>query len=260
MLMKLMKYELKATSRLLVPLYLILLCITILDRFVFRLDIFHEPFGIVPSFLIFAYIILIVIIFTVTFLLMIIRFYKNLLTDEGYLMFTLPANTNHLIISKLLITLFWFIVSLSSILVSLYIVFATPDRMNIVMNELKEFMNELNAVEGNGILLLIEFALICILSLVGNILMIYVSIAIGQLVTGHKIIGSFVSYIAITAAIQFLMVIVILIFGIANLDNSGSIGTIPRFLLPLCICFATLECIGFYAVTNYVFKKRLNLE
>ncbi len=38
-----------------------------------------------------------------TIVLMILRFYRNLMTDEGYLMFTLPVSTTELICSQLIV-------------------------------------------------------------------------------------------------------------------------------------------------------------
>jgi len=260
MLIKLMKHELKATARLLVPLYLILLCTTLINRIVLRLDIYDGILNIIPGFLIFAYILLIVTILIVTVFLMIIRFYKNLLTDEGYLMFTLPAKTHQLINSKLLITVFWTIVSIVAILSSLYIVFATPERMNMVMAVIKEALAEIKSIDENWFFLLTEVTIMCLVGLIANILLIYVSIAVGQLMNKQKLIGSFLAYVAISTAVQFIMVIVLVIIGISNFDNSATISTLPTIFLPVCIVITMIGSVGFYAATNYIFKRKLNLE
>ena len=260
MLIKLMKHELKATARLLIPLYLMLLCTTVINRIVLRLDIYEGILGIISGFLIFAYILLIVAILAVTSLLMIIRFYKNLLSEEGYLMFTLPAKTHQLITSKLLITLFWIIVSIVVILSSLYIVFATQVRMSNVMDVINEAIAELHTVGGNWNLLLAELAIMCLLGLISKILLFYVSIAVGQLVTGNKLIGSFVSFVAITAAMQFFIVIIIVVFSMLYSVNLYDASILPKFILPVSIVITMLECVGFYAATNYIFKRKLNLE
>ena len=42
---------------------------------------------------------------------MVYRFYKNLMTDEGYLMFTLPVSRSQLIWSKLIVSMAWGILS-----------------------------------------------------------------------------------------------------------------------------------------------------
>jgi len=83
MLNKLIKYEYKATSRLLVPLYLLLFFISIINRFTFKLYDYEGIVGIINKFLIFTYVTTIFIVLVVTVFYMIIRFYKNLLTDEN---------------------------------------------------------------------------------------------------------------------------------------------------------------------------------
>ena len=40
---------------------------------------------------------------------MVVRFRNNLMTDEGYLMFTLPVSVHQLLWSKLLVSMLWFI-------------------------------------------------------------------------------------------------------------------------------------------------------
>lgn len=39
---------------------------------------------------------------------MVVRFRNNLMTDEGYLMFTLPVSVHQLLWSKLLVSMLWF--------------------------------------------------------------------------------------------------------------------------------------------------------
>jgi len=78
-------------------LYIALFLISLVNRFVFHLDIKEGILMFFIGFLIVAQAILVLAILVSTVLLMIIRFYKNLLSDEGYLMFTLPVNTHQLI-------------------------------------------------------------------------------------------------------------------------------------------------------------------
>ena len=58
-----------------------------------------------------VYVITLIGIFVATMLITIQRFYKSLLGDEGYLMFTLPVRPWQLITSKLIVSALWSIVS-----------------------------------------------------------------------------------------------------------------------------------------------------
>jgi hypothetical protein len=260
MLSKLMKYDLKATSRLLVPLYIILLFMSIINRFVINMNDNNEVVRIIRAFLIAAYATLILVVLVVTVFYMIIRFYKNLLTDEGYLMFTLPTKTHQLITSKLLITLFWSIISIVVILISILIMFASPDSIPTAINVIKEALAELyREFGGNGVLMFTELILMCLLGLVTNILLIYASIAMGQLYSKHKIIGSFVSYMIIYTVIQFLMIIIMVAFGVF-IPEVSEVSILPQVIFPIIIVILMIACTCFYLATNYIFKRKLNLD
>lgn len=261
MLAKLMKYEFKATSRLLVPLYLILLLFSIINRFVFRPDSNNGAVQVINALLMFSYILLIFTVLIVTVIYMIARFYKNLLTDEGYLMFTLPAKAHQLITSKLLVTVIWFIMSIVIILISLFIAFATADSMPAVMNEIRNARIEFNrAFGGNTPLLIIEMIIMCLLSLVVNILLIYVSIALGQSFTKHKIIGSFGAYMVIYTIIQFVMLILIVILGGVTPRDIDMLSVLPKVFFPMAIVMLVIMGACCYLGTNHIFKKKLNLD
>ncbi len=57
MLGKLFKHEFKATARLLLPLYLVLAVMTLMDRIVINLDIFTGVLSIIPGIISFIYVI-----------------------------------------------------------------------------------------------------------------------------------------------------------------------------------------------------------
>ena len=112
MLSKLLRHEFRATGRILLPLYLLLFVtagmfhVSMLLRDNERIgdDWAAKVFSIVS---ISAFCVAIIGISILAVALMIYRFYKNLMTDEGYLMFTLPVTTHQIIISKLIVPLVW---------------------------------------------------------------------------------------------------------------------------------------------------------
>jgi hypothetical protein len=182
------------------------------------------------------------------------------MTDEGYLMFTLPVKVNQLITSKLIIALFWSAVSFIALFVSTYIAFATPDRMVFVLQSIRESLEELrNAFGGSVVLLAIEMFLLIVTSLIATILMFYVSIALGQLFNGRKLVGSFIAYIGIYTAIQIIMLIIVGISVFLKLGSPSSAGSLVT-LLTISVLLLTISCVVFYGATNHILSKRLNLE
>ncbi|HCM14004.1 MAG TPA: ABC transporter permease, partial [Lachnospiraceae bacterium] len=123
MLKKLLKHELKATSRYITPIFLILFLFTILNKIILGLDIFKGMFKgalkIIPGIAITGYVLSLIAIVVVTFVILVVRFYKNLTSEEGYLMFTLPVKSNQLVNSKLLIAMFWTVLSILAVILSL---------------------------------------------------------------------------------------------------------------------------------------------
>lgn len=109
MLGKLIKHEFRATGRILLPVYLVMLLTAALVRgFQVLTEQTAGEFMRVLA-------VLSVLLFSaavfggsiLAFVLMIYRFYKNLMTDEGYLMFTLPVTTGQLIWSKMIVSAVW---------------------------------------------------------------------------------------------------------------------------------------------------------
>ena len=114
MLSKLLRHEFRATGRIMLPVYALLLVscggCTLFGRLLGRypestvLSVVQTVFATLFGVTTFGMLLL-------TLVLMVYRFYKNLMTDEGYLMFTLPVSRSQLIWSKLLVALVWSVLS-----------------------------------------------------------------------------------------------------------------------------------------------------
>lgn len=261
MLGKLLKHEMKACSRLLLPLYLLLIVLTILDRIVLGLNIFHGVLGLLSTFLTFIFIFTDIVIAVVSLVIVILRFYKNLITDEGYLMFTLPVKTNQLINSKLIAASVWTLLSAVAVILSMLFVFSSLNGFDEFWNELTEQLSLFrDEIGGSFYIFLIGFVIGTILSLLSSILHIYASIAIGQLFNGHKILGSVVAYAAIGAVMQvvFTLVSAISIFIIGNDPNDITLAT--NVLMPVTLFITLIFTIAFYWITSFLFRRKLNLE
>lgn len=109
MLGKLMKHEFRATARRMLPLFLVVVLLSCFLR-ISTAVIDHSTRSL-PTILhmlnallwvLFVLLLIGCVVFAVV--VMVNRFYKNLLTDEGYLMFTLPVSIHKLLWSKLLVS------------------------------------------------------------------------------------------------------------------------------------------------------------
>lgn len=261
MLGKLLKYEIKATARWFLPLYAAILLMAGINRLLFSDPLTMNGPGlsfreIITGLSMITYVILIIGVMVITLVVCIIRFYKSLLGDEGYLMFTLPVETWKHILNKLLIAMLWSFSSGLIALLSIFIIIPGPE-----LAEMRQAFAEFQNIFGTAGYFTIP--LVTIASLVFGILEIYAAIALGHLFNKHKMLASFGMYIGINTISQFVLLLMMPAF--ANImykaysEVEAITGPVNQALLMTCVLTALLSA-GCYILTNTLLKKRLNLE
>jgi len=272
MLGKLMKYELKATARTLIPLYIALLTFAIINKIFIGTGLANklDGFGSIPFILsIFGYGCTMAAVFIVTFFVIIQRFYKNLLGDEGYLMNTLPVTTITNLTSKLSIATFWNIISGFVAILSILIMAFNPDAFSSFFQDLFKGLSEGYSEVGIQIyILIIEVIILVLIYLLKSLTMIYASISIGHLFSKHRILSAFGAFMGlsfITGAISTGIAIAISFMGKnqnlfhQHLDTSSSMLAVHTFLI--CVILYNLVFFtAYFMITNYILKNKLNLE
>lgn len=263
MLGKLLKNEIKATSRLFLPIYMAILLFGFINRFIDPFNMANAPGSlsvqtILRTFSMLLYIGLIIGVLVMTFVIMIQRFYKNLLGDEGYLMFTLPVKTWQHIVSKLLTSMLWFILSFLTVISSVLIIANVPN----LFGEIAKIISIIRDYLGVGGLILIP--LYVIVSLFYAIVTIYDSMAIGHLFSKHRVLASFGAYIGLYIISQIVSSVAVLIFASsnANLFTQNAVPSpvqITAFIVSILSLFAVLGA-GNFIAANTILKKKLNLE
>ncbi len=270
MLSKLLKYELRGTARFFIPLYLTILVFAVINSFSSNIFIVAENIPLLYSLLMslsmFVYGALMVGLVIMTLFVMIQRFYKNLLGDEGYLMFTLPVSSEKHIFSKLTVSMFWTIASSIVAIFSIFIIFSrnvfTLDFLKELTMAITLFIEHLG---GFTYIFILEGIVLILLSLASTILNIYAAIALGHLYNKNKLLISFAMYILLNMIPQILIVLASFFFFIFNQEVPIMPNFIPSahhvnyFLLGL-IVFTGVITIGYFILTNYILKRRLNLE
>lgn len=266
MLSKLLKYEIKATARIFLPLYLVLLIFAGINQLITSLS--PEELGFPFAISMFLYIIILVGVFIITFIVMIQRFYKNLLSDEGYLMFTLPTQSWKHIMSKLLVSMMWIVISILVSIVSIVIIAMDKIQLSDITYGLQVMCEQIYNTFGTSVyLLIIELILGSIIGLGTSILMIYASIAIGHLFNQHRILASMGAYIALNTITQILSAISGTVFFRASFFGSSeaAFSNTPEsafihYVMWFCIILSGILAAGYYITTNIILSKRLNLE
>ncbi|MVX63034.1 ABC transporter permease [Clostridium chromiireducens] len=266
MLGKLMKYEIKATGRILIPLYIALLAFAAINKIFIGTGFSSKlnGFGGIPFLLsIFGYGCTMAAVFIVTFFVIIQRFYKNLLGDEGYLMNTLPVTTITNIISKLSIATFWNIISGIIAVLSVIIMAFDPNGFSRFFTELSRGFSEAYKELGGQIFIVMLEGLIAILvQFVKFITMIYASISIGHLFSKHRILSAFGAFIVLNLITTAISSIVGITFSLSNwnpFNNIHSFGPVHLLLIGVII-INLIFFAAYFIITHYILKNKLNLE
>lgn len=256
MLRKLMKYEFKATGRIMLPLYAALLGFAIINKLFIgtNLDEINMNFlGGVPAVItMMAYGVTMVAVFVGTLFITVQRFYKNLFGDEGYLMNTIPVKSSQNIVNKLIVSIIWTIISVVLAVLSIIIMAYEPGVFKDIIREFKNILPEI----GPNFLVIIEFIILIIVSLAYQIMMLYTSLSIGQLFKSNKLLGAFVGFMIINAVQQAIVgtgaVILTLNLNVANISPQS----VFLFMIIIVSVFFTI----LFCITNYILKNKLNLE
>ena len=260
MLGKLLKYELKAMGRIILPLYLVL----ILAAGLFAVNIklndkaqtlsgFMNILSIITTILFVACIFVVVI---VMIFLVVQRFYKNLLGQEGYLMFTLPASTLEHILSKMLSSMIWIVVGTSAG----FLMVAIISDLKTFNEFISEIMNNLDALFGSGSLMrqLGMMVLVLILGVLKSLSEIYASMAVGHQFNSHRGIMSIAAYIVfsiIEMCLGFMPFIRKLGERGGLLYNEQLSGAFPA-----AVVFSLVGILVYGTITWKLLDSRLNLE
>ena len=274
MLRKLLKHEFRATGRVMLPMYLILLVTAVGSNLAGRgmLDGRSDVLNILGVIIVMAFGIAICGVLVMSFVLMIQRFYKNLLQDEGYLMFTLPVSVHQHIWSKLIVSVVWFAATILAIIAASLVVAYDVSFLREFFDVLRWFFEGLQKLKISETLnltaYLAEFAVLLFLSLAAFALQFYAALAAGHSRANHKMVWSVAWFFGFQFALQFLGSLLMI-----TLDHLG----VPNFLNHLSVHWTSAEsaihagllmAIGvvilygaiFYAVTTFFLKKHLNLE
>ena len=227
MLGKLIKHEFRATGRLMAPLFgaLVLLALVVrANDLVFQHVESHSAFlNILNTLLIIAYVLALFGVMVFSTVLMIKRFHQNFLTDEGYLMFTLPTSVHSLLWSKLITAALFFIFTFLADALAVAIVVWRGGTARDLFESIVGLFRELNSFYmANGIALALEILALLLVSLLVTCLLFYAPMSIGYSFANHKGLLSVVFYFVIQAVLQ--------IFGVAVLSGVVSDTAFHRLL------------------------------
>ena len=279
MLGKLIKHDFLAGARFLTPAYIVMLVIALLGRGMTWLAtrqyiVDHAAAGLshvirlLSSLLTVAFMLAPLVILFMAAFYVIWRFYKNIFTDEGYLMNTLPTRPVNLVFSKLLTALIWMLLTMGVAALSWYIAVGHVEALTNTLHQLWDSFvslivnNEEVMQREIGVPLWVFVTEIVIFALAwfGRFTMSwYFAIAFGQLMSkSHKVLGAIGAYILLAIASSIVSTIYL---GVLNKAVAAATNAVvlQATLLGNIVLFIIITGLLYWATCS-IMKNRLNLD
>lgn len=261
---KLIKHEFRATARMIIPFLAVAVFSAILFSFTNRMEGFPNALTVIFIMIISVSLMALGVMGVV---IVISRFYRNVMTDTGYLTMTLPLNAHEFIWAELIMCLCWFIIVAVVLAAALLCSMAVGGLLSLPdsFGEIANFFRSLNeAFREHGVsafmiaLVILEGIIAAILAFFGFCLRFYCCMSVGQLFSHNRELFSVIAYVLIGVVTSVLFTVIMKIFvGTLSFDADTIVkaaGAIGLFDMTLLIIDAAL-----YAPTALVLDKRLNL-
>lgn len=279
MLRKLIKYDLLADYKKYAAVYIAMLASSVLLLFFDKMTSWIKNNAFIDIMtMVFMFVFFTITIISGVMLLVFstIRFYKNIVRDEGYLTHTLPVSTWQLIASKFISVYIWFFAMVIVTGICSGIAFGEPFwlfKLNDAFGEISEVLmsEDFAADDIKFVFLMLKyFAVFMLFSPFLAMSHIYFAFALGNLFNKSKLGMSVVMYFAVMFAEQIIGSVFAMFFysdmmTLVTADPNSDFftaqaadffGKAMNFSLTAAIIFA----IGYTIAAERIFAKKLNLE
>lgn len=271
---KLCKYELRYMMRYFLPMWALVLVLSVVNRFTLFMDPSSSAGRLGQQLLVMALFFAAFGLCLVSLIVVVQRFYNGLLKDEGYLMFTLPVKSGALINAKgLVAVLLMFITGIVGVLIFVIIGTKYVSWAEFMQN-VRIFLDECRqaGIGGGDWALMIVWGIVAVLvSTACSLYHIYTAMALGHLAKKHRVGWSIIAYVGITIVWQFLFSALIELLAKVDFTNLSkifermlrSVDTIPQAVVFTELAYIVVMGIGvaiYFFITRYILENRLNLE
>ena len=196
-------------------------------------------------------------------LLAVIRYYKALFTDEGYLNMVLPVKPATMFNSKILSAIIWSLISGATMVVALIVSFVVPiafydvsilldiaEALSILANYFAADVPEVGIIVIN----LINYVLYAFES----VFVIITAITLGGvIIKKHKVLGAIGFYFVITF-LQESVLGIFTFFTSLSLSTHGAAGAMAASVFNLVV--TVLVMVAMYIINYYILNRKFNIE
>lgn len=195
---------------------------------------------------------------------LVVRFYRSMFTDEGYLTHTLPVTARQTLLSKIITMSLWELLSMLATFASIaifigFLMFSSGDT-EMVRNALQD--SQMEGVGGFAISIIVMSLSSCF----SSVMILAGSVCLGQMIQKHRVLGAVGAYFAINTVLQIISFVVLLPFFLKLIEAEAAGGgefSIFGFYTPVyLILSAIMLVVGIilYFVSEHLVQKKLELE
>lgn len=203
-----------------------------------------------------------------TWIVLLIRFYRNKYTDEGYLTFTLPVSSHQILLSSYLNIAIWTVVAtlVAQLSVGLAILIGASSTELFSPEALKKILSALGTIPDfymeiidGDVTVVILSVLNVLITAMGQLMMILMSITLGAvLAKKYKILAAVGLYYVGNMAISMITGVYTFTVTFAGVFID-SVNTYSLYILVPTLILRTAVLIISYIVTIHFMSKKLNL-
>lgn len=276
---KLLKYEWKASSRIILPVCLLSIVLSILNGWGIRAPEAENLWmdgsgftmvGVLKMMVMTLDVLLMVALLIMVTVICIMRFYRTVVGSEGRLMMTVPVAAWKIPASRALVG-FALSIIVSITLVLNIVTLIGPTEIVVYLrsqdfSKLLEVLRDLHQTVGWGAMLLlyVQLVLSMIIGFFAGMYTFYLAIMLGQMSNNHKVAMSFVWYLVIYVVqyvVNSMLVVNLSFFSFldSNIDDLQSFVANINPLLGYMLATNTVFLFVSAWLINYLMKKRLNV-
>lgn len=277
MLSKSIKHEFRATARVMLPVFIALLSLSLVTHLTTRFFLNNDTHWVLSALgvcmVVLFFLGIAAVAFSV-FALTIVRFYRSFLSEQGYLTLSLPVSTHTHIFSRLLVAVVWYTLSALAIVAAISVLALGVDGVSSILGAIGDILRGLwqawaSLTGGQRVMaLLLGFEMLAsvVASCAASCLLLYAAMAVGHSFNRYKKALSVLFAFLFYHAVQILMFLGVFGLTMGNINIELNLDTPTAVLGAGNISFAVIIVVElaiaavFYFITHHFLTKKLNLE
>lgn len=262
MLGKVFKYDMKGMAKRLLPLYGLLIIIACLTRGMTALASKFTIFSTISGILLFITILGMIGAFFYTFFTAVMRFYKSVMKEEGYLIHTLPIKKSTFVFSKTAVATLFMFFTIIVVLLAILILVKDYHVFSIMYTTIVEQFTKVG-ISVPGFLTYMIFMMI--IGFISSILFFYCSLCLGQTRSDKKLTYSIVYGLIVYMASQAFSSVILFGYMLINpsfASTTNATITPPEFytVLGISAVLSIIYVVSYFIISTQTLENKLNME